>query len=126
MAKKAVLLCRAEDGNSEELSRQMKRLSSYAKESDWTVGKTYLLTGKLGGITLWDLRLKAKCREYDYLLIEKFDVFAMPPDECVEEVKFLQDNGVEIRTLSGEMLTCESLPTLFRSRLKLIRQRKCV
>ena len=126
MTKKAVLLCRAEDGNSEELSRQMKELSSYAKESKWKVEKTYLLTGELGGITLWDLRLKAKYREYDYLLIEKFDVFTMPLDECIEEVKFLRDNGVEIRMLSGETLTCESLPTLFRSRLKLIRQRKCV
>ena len=126
MQKKVVLLCRSECGNKEELLQQMNKLVAYAKAKEWKVDKIYSLTGKMGGITLWDLRLKAKYREYDYLLIEKFDVFTMPPDECIEEVKFLRDNGVEIRMLSGETLTCESLPTLFRSRLKLIRQRKCV
>ena len=39
MEKRLALLCRVEDGSSEALSRQMKRLSSYAKESEWNVEK---------------------------------------------------------------------------------------
>lgn len=119
MQKKAVLLCRSESGDREELLQQMNRLTSYAKEQEWKIDKIYSLTGKMGGITLWDLRLKARYREYDYLLIDNFDVFSMPPDESMEEVRFLIENGVEIRTLSGETLTCENLPTLFRSRFKI-------
>ena len=119
MQKKAVLLCRSESGDREELLRQMNRLSSYAKKQEWKIEKIYSLTGKMGGITLWDLRLKAKYKEYDYLLIDNVDIFSMPPDESMEEVRFLIENGVEIRTLSGETLTCESLPTLFRNRFKI-------
>ena len=119
MQKKVVLLCRSECGNKEELLQQMNKLVAYAKAKEWKVDKIYSLTGKMGGITLWDLRLKAKYREYDYLLIDNFDIFSMPPDESMEEVRFLIENGVEIRTLSGETLTCENLPTLFRNRFKI-------
>ena len=119
MQKKAVLLCRSENGNKEELLQQMNKLVAYAKEQEWKIEKVYSLTGEMGGITLWDLRLKAKYREYDYLLMDNFDVFSMPPDETMEEVRFLIENGVEIRALSGEMLTSENLPTLFRNRFKI-------
>ena len=124
MQKRAVLLCRSESGNREELLEQMDSLSLYAKKQEWKVEKIYSLTGKMGGITLWDLRLKAKYKEYDYLLMDNFDVFAMPPDESMEEVRFLIENGVEICTLSGETLTCESLPTLFRNRFKIFDRNK--
>ena len=125
--KKAVLLCRSESGDKGELLTQTDRLYAFAEKRGWKIEKIYSLTGKMGGITLWDLRLKAKYKEYDYLLIDNFDVFSMPPDEAMEEVRYLIENGVEIRTLSGETLTCESLPALFRQRFKLfVGGRKCV
>ena len=119
MQKKAVLLCRSESGDREELLQAMNVLSSYAKNNDWKVVKIFSETGKLGNLTLWDLRLMAKHKEFDYLLLKDFETFSMPPDESMEEVRYLIENGVEVRTLNDGNLTCESLPTLFRNRLKI-------
>ena len=119
MQKKAVLLCRSESGDREELLQSMNVLSSYAKNNNWKVVKIYSETGKLGNLTLWDLRLMAKHKEFDYLLLKDFETFSMPPDESMEEVRYLIENGVEVRTLNDGNLTCESLPTLFRNRFKI-------
>ena len=119
MQKKAVLLCRSESGDREELLQAMNVLSSYAKNNDWKVVKIFSETGKLGNLTLWDLRLMAKHKEFDYLLLKDFETFSMPPDESMEEVRYLIENGVEVRTLNDGNLTCESLPTLFRNRFKI-------
>ena len=119
MQKKAVLLCRSESGDREELLQAMNVLSSYAKNNDWKVVKIFSETGKLGNLTLWDLRLMAKHKEFDYLLLKDFETFSMPPDESMEEVRYLIENGVEVRTLKDGNLTCESLPTLFRNRFKI-------
>ena len=119
MQKKAVLLCRSESGDREELLQAMNVLSSYAKNNDWKVVKIFSETGKLGNLTLWDLRLMAKHKEFDYLLLKDFETFSMPPDESMEEVRYLIENGVEVRTLNDGDLTCESLPTLFRNRFKI-------
>ena len=119
MQKKVVLLCRSESGDREELLQAMNVLSSYAKNNDWKVVKIYSETGKLGNLTLWDLRLMAKHKEFDYLLLKDFETFSMPPDESMEEVRYLIENGVEVRTLNDGNLTCESLPTLFRNRFKI-------
>ncbi len=119
MQKKVVLLCRSESGDREELLQAMNVLSSYAKNNDWKVVKIFSETGKLGNLTLWDLRLMAKHKEFDYLLLKDFETFSMPPDESMEEVRYLIENGVEVRTLNDGNLTCESLPTLFRNRFKI-------
>lgn len=119
MQKRAVLLCRSESGDREELLQAMNLLSAYAKQNDWKVSKIYSETGKLGTLTLWDLRLMAKHKEFEYLLLKDFETFSMPPDESMEEVRYLIENGVEIKTLNDGDLTCESLPTLFRNRFKL-------
>lgn len=119
MQKKVVLLCRSESGDREELLQAMNVLSSYAKNNDWKVVKIYSETGKLGNLTLWDLRLMAKHKEFDCLLLKDFETFSMPPDESMEEVRYLIENGVEVRTLNDGNLTCESLPTLFRNRFKI-------
>ena len=119
MQKKAVLLCRSESGDREELLQAMNVLSSCAKNNDWKVVKIFSETGKLGNLTLWDLRLMAKHKEFDYLLLKDFETFSMPPDESMEEVRYLIENGVEVRTLNDGNLTCESLPTLFRNRFKI-------
>ena len=89
------------------------------KNNDWKVVKIFSETGKLGNLTLWDLRLMAKHKEFDYLLLKDFETFSMPPDESMEEVRYLIENGVEVRTLNDGNLTCESLPTLFRNRFKI-------
>ena len=119
MQKKVVLLCRSESGDREELLQAMNVLSSYAKNNDWKVVKIFSETGKLGNLTLWDLRLMAKHKEFDYLLLKDFETFSMPPDESMEEVRYLIENGVEVRTLNDGNLTCESLPILFRNRFKI-------
>lgn len=119
MQKKVVLLCRSESGDREELLQAMNVLSSYAKNNDWKVVKIFSETGKLGNLTLWDLRLMAKHKEFEYLLMKDFETFSMPPDESMEEVRCLIENGVEVRTLNDGNLTCESLPTLFRNRFKI-------
>ena len=97
----------------------MNVLSSYAKNNDWKVVKIFSETGKLGNLTLWDLRLMAKHKEFEYLLMKDFETFSMPPDESMEEVRYLIENGVEVRTLNDGNLTCESLPALFRNRFKI-------
>lgn len=119
MQKRAVLLCRSENGSQAELVETMGLLSSYAKDNEMKVVKIYSETGKLGNLTLWDLRLMAKHKEFEYLLMKDFETFSMPPDESMEEVRYLIENGVEVRTLNDGNLTCESLPTLFRNRFKI-------
>lgn len=119
MQKRAVLLCRSGSGDREELMQAMNILSSYAKNNDWKVVKIFSETGKLGNLTLWDLRLMAKYKEFDYLLLKDFETFSMPPDESMEEVRYLIENGVEIKTINDGDLTCGSLPTLFRNRFKI-------
>ena len=119
MQKKVVLLCRSESGDREELLQAMNVLSSYAKNNDWKVVKIFSETGKLGNLTLWDLRLMAKHKEFEYLLLKDFETFSMPPDESMEEVRYLIENGVEVKTLKDGNLTCDSLPTLFRNRFKI-------
>lgn len=119
MRKRVVLLCRSESGDREELLQAMNILSSYAKSNDWKVVKIFSETGKLGNLTLWDLRLMAKYKEFDYLLLKDFETFSMPPDESIVEVRYLIENGVEIKTISDGDLTCDSLPALFRNRFKI-------
>lgn len=119
MQKRAVLLCRSESGSQAELVETMNLLSSYARDNEWKVVKIFSETGKLGNVTLWDLRLMAKYKEFDYLLLKDFETFSMPPDESMEEVRCLIENGVEIKTTSDGDLTCDSLPTLFRNRFKI-------
>lgn len=119
MQKRAVLLCRSESGSQAELGETMDLLSAYARDNGWKVVKIFSETGKLGSLTLWDLRLMAKYKGFEYLLLKDFETFSMPPDESMEEVRYLLENGVEIKTLNDGDLTCESLPTLFRNRFKI-------
>ncbi len=123
MQKRAVLLCRVQNGDNAEQKRMMDTLASYAREREWETVKIFAETGSLGSLTLWDLRLMAKYREYDYLLIEDFNVFAMPPDETMEEVRYLLEHGVEVKTIKDGDLTCDSLPTLFRKRFQIFAKR---
>lgn len=119
MQREVVLLCREKNGNGKNLRQTIDELVSYARNQEWTIVKIFAETGSLGSLTLWDLRLMAKYKEYDCLLLKDFDTFEMPPDEAMEEVRYLVENGVEVRTIEGKTLTCESLPFIFRSRFKI-------
>ncbi len=114
-----VLLCRVKNGEQAEQKRMMDALTSYARAKEWKTVKIFSQTGTVSSMILYDLRLMAKYKEYDYLLIESFDVFAMPPDETMEEVRYLLENGVEVKTIKDGDLTRDSIPTLFRKRFQL-------
>ncbi len=119
MQKRVVLLCRVENGEKTEQKRMMDTLTAYAREREWKTVKMFSQTGTVSSMILYDLRLMAKFREYDYLLIEDFNVFAMPPDETMEEVRYLLEHGVEVKTIKDGDLTCDSLPMLFRQRFQI-------
>ncbi len=119
MEKRVVLLCRVENGEQAEQKRMMDALTSYARTKEWKTVKMFSQTGTVSSMILYDLRLMAKYKEYDYLLIESFDAFAMPPDETMEEVRYLLENGVEVKTINDGDLTRDSIPTLFRKRFQL-------
>ncbi len=108
MEKKVVIV-----GKKEE----EKELYSFAKNKGWNVIKT-IQTQRIDSFTLFNVRLMAKYREYDYLLIKNFEAFLMPPDEMTEEVRYLTERQVKIETLEDGALTQENIPTFFRNRFK--------
>ncbi len=111
MEKKVVIVCKKEEE---------KELHSFAKNKGWNVIKT-IQTAHIDSFTLFNVRLMAKYREYDYLLIKNFEAFLMPPDEMTEEVRYLTERQVKIETLENGTLTQKDIPTFFRNRFKVIK-----
>ena len=120
MRKRAVLWCRSETRNNEDLTRQNQVLSFYCKERGIEEVQTILEYGKADIMKLRSFRLMAKYDECDLILIENFEIFGFAPDVAIEEIKYLNENGVKVVSVDEGELTPERLPELYRKQFKVI------
>ncbi len=120
MLKKAVIWCRSEMGDKEDLARQKQVLSLFCQESGFEVIRSYSEYGKADNLKLQIFRQMAICKEFDKLIIENLDIFGFSPDEVTEEVKFLNAHGIQVLSMEEGELTKDTLPDLFRKCIKVI------
>ncbi len=119
-AKKAILYCRSVAGDRAELQSQSEALSVYAKANGLTAIRTILESGKMDALTYNNLRLQAKYREFDVLIVPELEVFGNSPIEITHELNFLIENGVKVVSIKEGELNAETLPLLFRKIFRLI------
>ena len=96
MSQRAVLWCRSEMGNTEDLTRQNQVLSFYCKEQGMKAVRTIIEYGKADILKLRNFRQMARYDECDVILVENFDVLDFSPDVTTEEIKYLNERGVRI------------------------------
>ena len=70
------------------------------------------------------LRLMARYREYEILLIDALDVLNTSPENITEAIRYLSQNGVSVVSIKDGTITTENLPELFRKRFKVIKCKK--
>ena len=112
--KRAILYCRSVKGNYADLQSQSKALSGYAKANELSVVRTYLESGTMDALTYNNLRLQAKYREFEILLIPELEVLGNSAIEITEEVNFLTENGVKVLSIKDGELNIDTLPSVFR------------
>ncbi len=120
MSQRAVLWCRSEMGNTEDLTRQNQVLSFYCKERNITEVRTILEYGKADILKLRNFRQMARYDECDIILVENFEVFGFAPDVAREEIKYLNGQGVKIVSAAEGKLTPDNVPKLYRKQFKII------
>lgn len=120
MSQRAILWCRSETGNTEDLTRQNQVLSFYCQERGMTEVRTILEYGKPDILKLRNFRQMARYGECDVIIVENFEVFGFAPDVATEEIKYLNENGVKIISVDEGEITPDMLPDLYRKRFKVI------
>ena len=120
-AKKAILYCRSVAGNRAELQSQSEALSVYAKANGLSAIRTILESGKMDALTYNSLRLQAKYREFDVLIVPELEVLGNSPIEITHEVNFLTENGVKVVSIKDGELNAETLPNTFRKGFRLVK-----
>lgn len=120
MSQRAVLWCRSEMGNTEDLTRQNQVLSFYCKEQGMKAVRTIIEYGKADILKLRNFRQMARYDECDVILVENFDVLDFSPDVTTEEIKYLNERGVRIVSVDEGEITPDMLPDLYRKRFKII------
>ncbi len=119
---KAVVYCR---GNTQkELNLQYEKLRIFAKRNGYHIVRTITEFGALDDMTWRVLRIMARYREYDILLIDTLDVLNTSPENITEEIRYLSQNGVSVLSIKDEDISVDNLPDLFRKRLKIIKCQK--
>ncbi len=118
---RAIQYCRSAVGDKNELQRQITGLSEYAQAQGFTVTDTFMESGTMGTLTYHSLRLRAKYRVFDILLVTELDVLGNNAIEITQEVDFLTENGVEIISMKDGALNAETLPTLFRKKFGFVK-----
>ena len=118
---KAILYCRSEAGNRAELQSQSEALTKYAKANGLSAIRTILESGTMDALTYNNLRLQAKYREFDVLLVPKLEVLGNSPIEITHEVNFLTENGVKVVSIKDGELNAETLPSAFRKGFRLVK-----
>ncbi len=119
---KAVVYCRA--NTQKELNLQKLELSLYAKHNGYHIVRTISEFGRLDDMTWRTLRIMARYREYDILLIDTLDVLNISPENITEEIRYLSKNGVSVVSIKDGTITTDNLPELFRKRFKVIKCKK--
>lgn len=80
----------------------------------------FLESGDTDSLTYRSLRLRAKYREFDNLLITGLSVLSNSAIEITHEVSFLNENGVKVVSLKDGELNVETLPQIFRKGFKIV------
>ncbi len=120
-AKKAILYCRSVAGNRAELQSQSETLAEYVKVNGLSAIRTVLESGKMDALTYSNLRLQAKYREFDVLIVPELEVLGNSPIEITHEVNFLTDNGVNVVSIKNGELNAETLPSVFRKSFRIVK-----
>ena len=116
---RAILYCRSEKSDNTELQEQKDLLDDYTKANGLVVVRTYIESGTMGSLTYHNLRLQAKCHEFDELLITELAVLGNSSIEITEEISSLVASGVKVLSLKDGELNVETLPSMFRKYFRL-------
>ena len=119
-AKKAILYCRSVAGDRSELQSQNEALSAYAKANGLLVIRTILESGKMDALTYSNLRLQAKYREFDVLIVPELEVLGNSAIEITQEVNFLTENEVKVVSIKDGELNANTLPSTFRKGFRIV------
>ncbi len=120
--KKAILYCRSVVGDRAELQSQSEALTAFAKANGLSAIRTILESGTMDALTYNNLRLQAKYREFNVLVVPELEVLGNYPIEITHEVNFLTENGVKIISLKDGELNVETLPMIFRKGFRLVKK----
>lgn len=118
---RAIVYCRSEARDG--LQRQEEKILKYVKSQDLSVRETFMESGnKTDSLTYHSLRLRAKYREFDVLLITELSVLGNGAIEITHEVSFLNENGVKVVSVKDGELNAETLPQTFRKNFCLVKK----
>ena len=95
-------------------------MTEYAKANGLSAIRTILESGKMDALTYNNLRLQAKYREFDVLIVPELEVLGNSPIEITHEVNFLTENGVKVVSIKDGELNAETLPSTFRKGFRLV------
>lgn len=106
--------------------QQRKSFSKILEKLELNVIKTIESYGKsetysVYSIALSSIRRHAVWRDYEYLLVPTINIFGRTPIEITEEIKFFENNGVKVISLSEGEISVENLPLVFRRQFKVIK-----
>lgn len=119
---KAVVYCH---GNTQkELILQYDELRTFSERNGYRIVRTITEFEDLDDMTWRTLRVMARYREYEVLLIDTLDVLNASPENTTEEIRYLSQNGVSVVSIIDGMITTENLPELFRKRFRVIKCKK--
>ena len=119
---KSVVYCR---GNTQtELNLQYEKLQTIAERNGYHIVRTISEFGNSDDMAWRTLRLMARYREYEILLIDALDVLNTSPENITEAIRYLSQNGVSVVSIKDGTITTENLPELFRKRFKVIKCKK--
>ncbi len=119
---RAIICCRAANGDNASLERQKEIALAYAKENGYNVSVMFTGYGAMDSLVYHSLRLRAKYREFDILLVKDIEVFGDGAVEITHEVNFLNQNGVKVFSLKDGELNVETLPQIFRKGFRLVKK----
>lgn len=114
MEKRYVTMCRCETANKAEINRQEQVLEEFVKHEGGSIVRSFIEYGSADILKLRTLRAMAIDGAFDTLLFEKLEVFGYAPDEVREEVKFLNEHGVKVVSITEGELSPEDVSFLFR------------
>lgn len=107
---KAVVYCR---GNTQkELNLQYEELRTFAERNGYRIVRTITEFRRLDDMTWRTLRIMARYREHDILLIDTLYVLNTSPENITEEIRYLSQNRVSVVSIIDGTITTEHLPEL--------------
>ena len=118
---RSIIYCRSETGDSKELDYQKEKTLAYTETHGYSVSEIFMESGEMDSSTYHSLRLRAKYREFDILLVAELEVFGNSPIEITQEINYLVENGIKVLSLKDGELNGETLPVAFRKSFRLVK-----